>query len=78
MKRAATSRSKQNGNRIRVLNREQSMRLFDRQARRYMKMSGKEFIRRWKAGEFGDPEKPYRPDLMHVATLLPFAGVDFF
>ena len=78
MIRAATSRSKRNGNRIRVLNREQSMRLFDRQARRRMKMSGKEFIRRWKAGEFGDPDKPYRPDLSHVVSLLPFAGIDYF
>ena len=78
MKRAATSKSKRNGSRIRVLNREEGMRLFDRQARRYMKMSGKELVRRWKAGEFGDPDNPYRPDLTHIVTLLPFAGIDYF
>ena len=76
MKKVVKAKTAKNG--IRWLTAEEGFKLFDRQARRYMKMSGKEFIRRWKAGEFGDPDKPYRPDLMHVATLLPFAGIDFF
>jgi len=38
-----------------------------------MKMSGDDFLTRWRAGEFGDPENPYRPELVQVVALLPFA-----
>jgi hypothetical protein len=47
--------------------------IFDKAARHYMKMSGDDFLARWHAGEFGDPEKPYRPELMAVIALLPLA-----
>jgi hypothetical protein len=57
------------------VSREEGLKMVDRQARRYLKMSGKEFIRRWKAGEFGDPDNPYRPELTHVVSLLPIAGI---
>jgi hypothetical protein len=45
--------------------------LLDKQARQYLRMSGEEFSRRWEAGEFDD--NPDRPEVMHVAMLLPFA-----
>lgn len=56
---------------IRVLDREQGKVLFDRQARRYLNMSGEEFIRAWEAGEFDD--EPDRPEVIRVAMLIPFA-----
>lgn len=47
--------------------------LFDRQAQRFLRMGGKEFIRRWDAGEFDDPDdrSKHGPEVMRVATLLP-------
>ena len=57
---------------VRIMTREQGRRMFDRQARKYFKMSGKEFIRRWEAGEFGDPENPYRPELVALTMQVPF------
>lgn len=48
--------------------------IFENAARHYMNMSGDDFLARWRAGEFGDPENPYRPELMQVVMLLPFAG----
>lgn len=47
--------------------------MFDQAARHYMNMSGDDFLARWRAGEFGDPENPYRPELVQVVALLPFA-----
>jgi hypothetical protein len=45
--------------------------LLDKQARRYLNMSGDEFVKRWEAGEFDDD--PDRPEIMRVAMLIPFA-----
>ncbi len=45
--------------------------LLDRQARRYLQMSGDDFIRAWDRGEFCD--NPDRPDVLRVAMLLSFA-----
>jgi len=60
--------------RIRELSREQGRELLDRQAQRYLNVSGDEFIRRWDAGEYGDPddrsENP--PAVMRLGMLLPF------
>lgn len=56
------------------MSREEGREMIDRQARRYLDMSGEEFIRRWDAGEFGDPddrsENP--PAVMRLGMLLPF------
>jgi hypothetical protein len=54
---------------VRELSREEGRELFDRQAMRYLKMSGEEFVRAWDAGEFDDPDSS--PDVMRVAMLLP-------
>lgn len=45
-------------------------RLLDRQARRYLKMSGSEFRARYRAGEIPAPD---RSEVIRVAMLLPFA-----
>lgn len=46
-------------------------RLFDRQARRSLNMSGEEFITKWRAGKFNGTTDT--PKVMRVAMLLPFA-----
>ena len=58
-------------NGYRVLSREEGQKLLDRQARRYLRMSGPEFARKWKAKKI---ENPDRPKVMRVAFLLPFGG----
>jgi hypothetical protein len=54
--------------RPRELTREEGQRLFDQRARRFLGMSGKEFIRRYDAGEL-DPDDD---NVLRVALLLPF------
>ena len=54
---------------VRMLDRDEWMTLVDRVARRELGISGEEFIRRWEAGEYGDPDE--RPEVMRVAMLLP-------
>jgi hypothetical protein len=44
--------------------------LVDEQARKYLGISGEEFIRRWEAGEIDADEDP---DVMRVAMLFGFA-----
>ncbi len=55
----------------RELSRADSRTLLDQQARRYLQMSGDDFIRAWDAGQFAD--NPDRPEVMRVAMLLDFA-----
>ena len=59
---------------VRMLSREEGRELFDRQARRYLDMSGDEFLAKWDAGEFGDPDDRTKnpPGVMRLAMLLPF------
>ncbi|MGH2354540.1 MAG: hypothetical protein ACRDJN_23275 [Chloroflexota bacterium] len=55
-----------------VLTPEEGQRLLDEQARRYLGMSGAEFVRAWKAGKFAaDPD---RPEVVRLAMLLPLAA----
>lgn len=51
---------------------EEGKRLFDEAARRYMDLSGEEFLRRWDAGEWKDDPDHY--PVMRLVMLLPFAG----
>lgn len=44
--------------------------ILDRQARKYLGMSGEEFARRYRAGQLPDPN---RADVIRVAMLLPYA-----
>jgi hypothetical protein len=55
---------------VRTLNKVQARRVFNAAARRYLKISGTEFLRRWDAGEFNvDPDT--QPGVVQVAVLLP-------
>ncbi|MHB8575285.1 MAG: hypothetical protein ACYDCQ_08120 [Dehalococcoidia bacterium] len=45
--------------------------IIDEQARGCLGISGEEFARKWKNGEFEDPD---RPELMHIAIMLPHFG----
>lgn len=59
---------------VKILTREETAASFDRAARRYLGMSGREFKRKWDAGEFGDVDR--HPDhllIERVAALLPWA-----
>lgn len=44
--------------------------LLDRQAKKYLNMSGAEFLAKYRAGEIPDPD---RPEVIRVALLIPFA-----
>ena len=51
------------------LSRAAEERLFDRAARHYLGMSGQDFLRKWRAGEFKNPNAD--PAVRHVAMLAP-------
>ena len=55
---------------LRELTPEEARALLDRQARRYLGMSGEEFVRRYRAGEFAEVDTP---DVSRVLMLLPLA-----
>jgi hypothetical protein len=56
---------------IKELSLEEGRKLLAKQARRYLKMSGDEFIQKWESGEFDDD--PDRPEVMRPVMLIPFA-----
>ena len=64
----------QTNGKARELSKEESRELFDRQAERYLGISGNEFLRGWDAGEYGDPDDRSKnaPGVMRLAMLLPF------
>jgi hypothetical protein len=49
---------------------EEGVALLDRQARKYLGMSGAEFVEKYRAGEIEDPGST---TVMRVAMLIPFA-----
>lgn len=51
---------------------EESAAMFDRAARRYLHMSGTEFVAAYDAGHFD--ADPCRPEVARVAMLLPLVG----
>ena len=65
----ATKRRRAHAKRPALLNEADWMALFDQLARDTVSMSGDEFIRRLRAGEFGDPDE--RPEIMRLALLIP-------
>lgn len=56
---------------IKIVDREEGLRLLDVQAQSLLGISAEEFIRRWDAGEYSDD--PDRPELMRVASLIGLA-----
>jgi hypothetical protein len=56
------------------MSQEEGRAMIDRQAHRYLDMSGEEFIRRWDAGAFGDPDDRFEnhPAVMRLGMLVPF------
>jgi hypothetical protein len=59
-------------NQIRELTDEEARDLFDRNARYYLGISGEEFLRRWDAGFYDDPDdrSKHGPEVMEVAMLI--------
>jgi hypothetical protein len=53
---------------VKYVSRAEACRILDRQARKYLGMSGEEFVRRWRAGEI---EEPDRSEVLRVAMLIP-------
>jgi hypothetical protein len=62
-------------NQIREPTDEEARELFDRSARHYLGISGDEFLCRWDAGEYDDPDDRTKnpPEVMEVASLFPVA-----
>ena len=58
---------------VQELDADEGRALLDRQARRYLGMSGEEFLRAWERGEL-DPDAD--PNVARVAMLVPFGGPD--
>ena len=56
---------------VKELTLKQGRALLDKQARKYLQLSGDEFIKKWDAGEFD--ENPDRPEIMRLVMLIPFA-----
>lgn len=50
------------------LTHEEALAMFDETARRYLNMSGEEFLRRWKTRDFEDPDSF---EVIHVSVLAP-------
>lgn len=55
---------------IQYISPQEGTELLDRQARKYLGMSGEEFKRRYREGTIEDPE---RADVLAIAFLLPLA-----
>ncbi len=56
---------------VKELTLKQGSALLDKQVRKYLHLSGDEFIKKWDAGEFD--ENPDRPEIMRLVMLIPFA-----
>lgn len=52
------------------LSSEEGKKLLDRRARQHLNISGDEFLRKWDAQEFDDPDDPR---IVRLALLIPFA-----
>jgi len=55
---------------IEEVDRGEGLRLFDAAARRFLGISGDEFLHRWDSGDFDDDDQS---EVTHVALLIPFA-----
>src|SRR5262249_44196074 len=55
---------------VKKLSNDQAKKMFDRQRKHYLKMTGKEFIQKWDSGQCNG--KAYTPAVTRVAMLLLF------
>lgn len=55
---------------IKELTKVEARRMFDRQAKRSLNMTGSQFIEKWDAGKFNG--KADTPAIIRIAMLLPF------
>lgn len=55
---------------VRYVSREEGVARLDRAARKYLNMSGEEFVRRYRAGEIPDPD---RSEVIRLAMLMQYA-----
>ena len=62
-------------NQIREITKEEGREMLDRQARKYLGISGDEFIERWDAGFYDDPDDRTKndPEVMALGMFIPFA-----
>lgn len=58
--------------RVKYISQKQGVKLLDKQARKYLNMSGEEFLRKLDAGEFLD-DRCCNINVIRVAMLAPFA-----
>ena len=59
---------------VQELTHEEAWELLEGQSRRRLGLGLKEFIDKWLAGDYGDPDD--NPDALELAVLLPGVGVD--
>ena len=52
---------------------EDGRKMFDEAARKYVGMSGEEFLERYRAGALPDPDRPYDPGLHTMLGMIGFA-----
>jgi len=55
---------------VRYISREEGVARLDRAARKYLNMSGEEFVRRYHAGDIPDPD---RSEVIRLAMLMQYA-----
>lgn len=62
-------------NQIYELSEEEGRELFDRAVRHHLGISGEEFMRRWDAGYYDDPDDRTKnpPEVMELGMLMDFA-----
>ena len=60
-----------NAGTIKELTAEEGRDLLDAQSRKYLDMSGQEFLQKWESGKFDDDQD--RPEIMRLVMLIPFA-----
>jgi hypothetical protein len=58
---------------VNYVTQKQGMEILDRQARKYLGMSGSEFLRQYRSGQI---ENPDRSEVARVAMLIPLAQAE--
>lgn len=59
---------------VQEVTREEAREMLEDQSRRRLSVGLQEFIEKWFAGEYGEPDD--NPDALELAVLLPGVGID--